>query len=366
LGEQIADLGFEDDTVKAADDPPALQGLEMSASDYFVWSRVSGSITLKSLLQTSGLAYDEAVTCVTRLRDLGLIVIEGQWSKRDKRAETSRKKDPGNGADKASNGADPSDEAPNWVIPFDDFTFDPADLLEASAVPLEYRKLLIYYEYHLEKITYYDLLQRKPSSSTREITRSYYRLSKMFHPDRWFRKDLGRMDEPLHKIFKWINKAYRTLSKAGRRAEYDKLLAKGYVGPWQVEKRQESGTFSIVPKASSLGRDALVARARKLAAEGELSRAADAYRRALQLTHSHEISMELADTLARGAFDLEEALRCVRAIRSEATGNYAAMLLEAKILKLRGDIDAARELCQKIAAERPEHPGLSDLIEELG
>ena len=313
---------------------------------------------LKTLLRTSGLEHTAAIASLERLRDFGLIVIEGKDRPAAEGATSvAQRSAPRTGGDGA--GAE-------WLSAFDDFIFDPKDLTGASAAPLDYRKRVLFYEYHLPRITYYELLDCQRSAPKRDIQTAYHRLSKQFHPDRWFRKELGAIEEPLQVVFKWINRAYRTLSDKRRRAEYDQLLKAGYLGPWQRQERHQSGAVSMVPQKTSLGRDALVARGRKLRFNGEVIQAADAYRRALKLAAAPEIALELAELLVSTGFNLDEAHRCIRALRPKETGNYAAMLLEAKILKLRGDVVGARAICRAIAAERPEQPGLSELNEEIG
>ncbi|MBI5479806.1 MAG: DnaJ domain-containing protein, partial [Deltaproteobacteria bacterium] len=52
------------------------------------------------------------------------------------------------------------------------------------------------------------------------IRRAYFRLSKEFHPDRYYGKDLGSYREMLGAVFKDISEAFATLADDSRRQAY--------------------------------------------------------------------------------------------------------------------------------------------------
>ena len=68
---------------------------------------------------------------------------------------------------------------------------------------------------------HYRLLGVAPDASEAHIRRAYYQLSRVWHPDRYFRRELGEYGEKLEKIFISITQAYNVLSDPERRAQYD-------------------------------------------------------------------------------------------------------------------------------------------------
>src|SRR5262249_26325644 len=53
---------------------------------------------------------------------------------------------------------------------------------------------------------------------------AYFELSKVFHPDAYFGKQLGAFKPKMETVFKKLTEAYETLGKPKKRAEYDEYL----------------------------------------------------------------------------------------------------------------------------------------------
>jgi tetratricopeptide (TPR) repeat protein len=53
-----------------------------------------------------------------------------------------------------------------------------------------------------------------PTADAREIKKAYFRLSKEFHPDRFFRRNIGEFKQRLDRIFKRVADAYENLTNA--------------------------------------------------------------------------------------------------------------------------------------------------------
>lgn len=73
----------------------------------------------------------------------------------------------------------------------------------------------------IEDKTYYDILRIKRDAPSKAVKRAYYQFSKEFHPDKFFRKQLGPYKERLELIFAKVNEAYRTLTDDRARDDYD-------------------------------------------------------------------------------------------------------------------------------------------------
>jgi tetratricopeptide (TPR) repeat protein len=69
--------------------------------------------------------------------------------------------------------------------------------------------------------THYEILGVAPDADRETIQEAFYDLSRQWHPDRFFRKDLGDYEEPLEAVFVAITDAWRTLGSEAGRYTYD-------------------------------------------------------------------------------------------------------------------------------------------------
>jgi len=72
---------------------------------------------------------------------------------------------------------------------------------------------------------YHEVLGVDRSADTKVIKRAYFALSKEFHPDRHFRRELGELRPRLEAIFMKIVEAYELLSDPATRAEIERCAA---------------------------------------------------------------------------------------------------------------------------------------------
>jgi curved DNA-binding protein CbpA len=95
--------------------------------------------------------------------------------------------------------------------------------------------------------TYYELLGVDPMAEVKAIQAAYYDLSRKWHPDRFFRRDMGLNGDRLEVVFATITKAYKTLTSDAKRIDYDKemrekgLLKEGVDGATHRIKATGSG-----------------------------------------------------------------------------------------------------------------------------
>ncbi len=74
----------------------------------------------------------------------------------------------------------------------------------------------------LEQGSYYILLGVSEEADAKEIRKAYYDLSRHWHPDRFFRREVGDFAPKIEAIFSAITLAYQTLSDDKKRERYDK------------------------------------------------------------------------------------------------------------------------------------------------
>ena len=143
-------------------------GLNLTAQEGFLLSRIDGRTDWELLVDMTGMDIDNAQRC----RDdwLATGIVEWQVLPRDGETE-----------------------------PFPD-----ADL-QRRVLEIEPRLAGSYHEQ----------LGVEPGADDRAIKKAYFELSRQFHPDRFFRCDLGPYAERVSLIFKTIQEAYKVLSQPG-------------------------------------------------------------------------------------------------------------------------------------------------------
>ena len=72
---------------------------------------------------------------------------------------------------------------------------------------------------------YYELFDISPSATIEEVQNAYYKISRQWHPDRFFRRDTGDNADVIDEIFMGITSAYRILSNIQERTLYDRTHA---------------------------------------------------------------------------------------------------------------------------------------------
>jgi hypothetical protein len=334
----------------------------VAPGDWSVLGRVDGRRTIHQLAYESGMATDQVITALTNLKKLGLIHLKGEESGNATvpptsspdvaarpRPPVSRSIRPTRTGSRSRIGAPtPAKKKKTavrvpypvtWPIPISQFTFDPLDLETEAEIGVEKRQQVLYYHYHLEKVTHYELFQLEATSGDREIRRAYFKLSKEFHPDLFFRKDLGAFKRRIEEVFRWISQAYATLTDVDKRVRYDAALrAKGKLqGPSLVQ--------DSIPHSDHLEKG------REAEAKGNLRRAMHFYQAGLNAAFTVDLAVHAARCLLELGEDLDEAERlCKRASSAKRHGTHRVdvLLTLASVYGAQGRHDVADELYHQV------------------
>jgi hypothetical protein len=168
--------------------------LGLSADEGFIVSRIVGrQVTIAELVKESGFPAHRARTAVEGLLRRGAV-----------QKVSGRRVDPND--------------------PYEGVVFSPGHLAEPAELTEEQRKRILFVEMNIDRWTHYKLLGLKRGATAGDIKQGYFRASKEFHPDAYFRKNLGRYQERVDRIFRAMKTAYDVLSSDEKRSTYDALL----------------------------------------------------------------------------------------------------------------------------------------------
>jgi len=176
------------------------RGLRLSPAEGFLLSRIDGATPWTLLREIGGLPPGEADRCLERWVAEGLVTVSGS----EAAANRSR---PGSPASELPVGKERESEV------------DPG--LE---IPVEAQRRVLLFEAGLER-PYHELLGVGAGVDSKTIKRAYFQLSKEYHPDRYYRREIGAYAEKLDRIFKKIVEAYELMMDPTTRAELERSMA---------------------------------------------------------------------------------------------------------------------------------------------
>jgi curved DNA-binding protein CbpA len=183
-----------------------LKRTKLSPEEGFLLSRVDGNTKLDQLVKGSGMAFKKALEAFLELKNKGAITWDGAAPQGEPAAA---KQEAGEDA-----------ETPPW----EGMKFDPFELKEEVDLDEETKKKILYYHTTMHDQTHYEMLRVGRRAEAKEIKRAYFKVSREFHPDSFFRKNLGSYKQKIEAIFKRISQAYEVLGNQQKREAYEKTL----------------------------------------------------------------------------------------------------------------------------------------------
>ncbi len=104
--------------------------------------------------------------------------------------------------------------------------YDPGELDEDCDLELARKRTILDLYYRLEQLDHYALLDLPTNAEKKEVKAAYFKYVGIFHPDKYFGKNLGSFRPKLEKVFARLTEAHDTLTRKKTRHEYDEYLAK--------------------------------------------------------------------------------------------------------------------------------------------
>ena len=353
MADEIPGLGHTADIPKAVENP-SFEGLQLGPEDWFLLSRIDGVVSMEELFLLSPKSRDETVGMLKRLLASNLIRLPNATSAQT--ASSSKKEKKGKRAFELPTG---------WPTAFSDFSFDEALLSVNKELDETFTKQLLYIHDHLKKISYYQLFGLRQGAESKDIRRAFFRFSKTFHPDRFFRQELGPLKERLEAIFRWVNEANQILSDPKQRSAYDAIVASGRVGAWASQVQVQASPATPTPEIGKPSLANLLKEARRCEQSGDFKNALKNYEGALTVRRSPELMNKAAECLVRLRQDLDRAARYARAAIDAAPDQVRYWVTFAYVYETKGDQDAAISAYQRALRIDPNHRGARQQLSRL-
>jgi curved DNA-binding protein CbpA len=137
-----------------------------------------------------------------------------------------------------------------------------AQLDPSLDLPVETQRKVLEFETALAR-PYHEILGVAVDADVKAVKKAYFALSKQFHPDRYFRRNLGPFAERLERCFKKILEAYELLSDPATRAEVQRQLSSAPEPEQPLKPGAAPSSLAARKRLSRLGRQLKVFEGRK-------------------------------------------------------------------------------------------------------
>ena len=241
------------------------------------------------------------------------------------------------------------------------------ELDEGLEIDLEMQQRVIDFQARLGA-AYHEILGVARDADVKAIKKAYFALSKEFHPDRYFRREIGPYAKALEGVFKRILEAYELLSDPTVRAEVEKSMsaaagaspAPQVASPTQEAPRELTRIERLRARMPFRLPESVLHERRQRAREFF-----DAARRDIRLEHFVEAAAKMRLAIAFDPFDdeIRDRFGGVQARAAEARAE--ALTAEADEEARKGIADAHRfkdvlRLYEEALLYRPHQPDLND------
>jgi len=214
----------------------------------------------------------------------------------------------------------------------------------------------------IENKTFYEILLLPRSADEKSIKRAYYKLSKEYHPDKFYRKELGPYKEKLEVIFNKVNEAYRVLSDIEGRSDYD-MLVFGKDGKDAASPTEATATVDFVPDAVKKKNAAVEAK------KGMASRTAaggGSVRKGAKAKFLQDFQKQLAGNIARARkhMNMGEEAMDKGGFAEAATHFQMAMTMDPRNKRAKAQFKRAQNTSRNTQAEEHYQAAQQALVSE--
>jgi DnaJ-domain-containing protein 1 len=174
-----------------------LEKLNLTPEEFFVLSRINGSMTVKKISQMIGFTAEKTQEVLQKLHDNHVIIFKNSAKKDEPKKKIDSKNQP-------------------ILQVLDEEDKDPV----LSQIPRSFRNRILLISQDLDNANFFEILEVTPSSNADEIQKNYLRLVKEFHPDSFRAQEAGYYKQKVEKIFGKIQEGYQEIHSDAKRAAY--------------------------------------------------------------------------------------------------------------------------------------------------
>ncbi len=221
-----------------------MRQLPLTPVDGFVLSRVDGKLSARDLAASTGLSDDQVSASLDKLAELKVVAFgptDGPPAEPSMRPRAVSQTSEASGstpppmrprAPSQSSEMRPSSPAPAPAeadaarpVPYYPVADDAPELQELVEIELDVRKRILGMFPKLGVLDHYELLNVERTADKKAVKRAYFEFAAVFHPDKYFRKELGSFKLKMESLFGRATQAYEVLTNKPARDEYDQYLA---------------------------------------------------------------------------------------------------------------------------------------------
>jgi len=300
-----------------------------------VWSRCDGATSAREIILMLGLGTDKAIEILRRLRSAGALLFDGETAADLAKANRAK------AAPREDRTPAPEDIALD-VSDLGELTAEEQVAMDHELGPsLEERLQVIAAMRSVKNGDYFEMLCVPADADRKSIKRAYFRMSKAFHPDRYYGRDLGPCGPWYKVVFEAITEAFQILGNPRSRKQYEARQSGARVEP-STQSRDEHAR-ELFERACDLEVSGESEQALKLfaaAIRGKeeprfLRRAAMCAKSVNQLSTAEEYAKKAADLRPRDPSYLRVVADVYRA--GGRLSDARAILLQALDLKTEND-----------------------------
>lgn len=331
--------------------------LDLNATEGYLLSRIDGVTAWRFLREIGGIPPGEVDTCLARWLSEGMLEVVGAAFPENK-ANAGSDSNAETTADFEPMDATVAERAP--------LAIDQSALDEALDIGLDAQRRILEYEASLGR-PYHELLGVPMGCEPKLVKRAYFKLSKEFHPDRYFRRQIGNYGERLDRIFKKVLEAHEILS------DPELCKVENQAPSRAAAESTPTVDATVVPERSAPVKRPLTklerlkqrmpfkinhaAVAERRACASEIFRAAQDSQQSGRLQEA-EASLRIAITFDPARSEFKEALG---SLRIAAAGARATQLLAKPSEKMSdGELFEALQLLEDVLPYRPHDPELNE------
>ena len=342
--EELPELG--DVALSPRQNPNFVPDANFTTEDYFVWSRCDGVASIKQILQALGMGKQKSIEILARLREQGAISIGD---------ETNVVSAEGTNGSVASPASSPSvkvagvEERPSPRASNDGQAASQAKP-DAGLSNTQQERIRSMIDV-LDNRNLFEFLGVGAEANKRDVKRAYFRISKEFHPDRFYGKSLGEYQGQLSRIFETATKAYAMFSdERKRRAYLETVIGDGSKSSAQAAQTKEEHGEDLYKRACDLEIRGKQDEALRLFSAAVKSDGKGSYFKRAAMCALRADSLELAEEFAKKSVEhqshdpsalrvLSDVYRSAGRLEEAETALEKALCLNSANDKLMGEIE---------------------------